>query len=87
MATYAVTIPSDQQQELEVLAARESCSPENLLNRAIGGFIAREKYLQDGDEAYDHYRSTGLHLTHDEVDEWLEKLENGQTAELPECHT
>jgi hypothetical protein len=37
-------------------------------------------------EAQEHYRSTGLHLTHEEVEAWLAKRESGENACLPECH-
>lgn len=32
------------------------------------------------------YRKTGLHITHDELKNWLKDLENGQVRTLPECH-
>jgi predicted transcriptional regulator len=38
-------------------------------------------------EAWAHYQATGLHLTAKEADAWLAKLEAGEEAECPECHT
>jgi predicted transcriptional regulator len=36
--------------------------------------------------AWNHYQATGLHLTAEEADAWLAKLEAGENAETPECH-
>jgi predicted transcriptional regulator len=46
----------------------------------------REAFMQDAQRAWDTYRQTGLHLTADEADAWLVKLEAGEDAELPRCH-
>jgi predicted transcriptional regulator len=61
---------------------------DDALNRAFDSYpvITREQYLREGEEAYQHYKQTGLHLTHEEVDAWLEKLERGEDASLPPCH-
>lgn len=52
-----------------------------------GPVLTREQPLTGAEEAEREYRRTGLHLRHDEVDAWLGKLEAGEDAELPECHT
>lgn len=46
----------------------------------------REAFRQAGIRAWDEYQATGLHLTQEEADAWLAKLEAGQDAEPPECH-
>jgi predicted transcriptional regulator len=52
-----------------------------------GPTITREQFLAEVQESADEYQRTGLHLTHEEVDAWLEKLQRGEDAQLPECHT
>ncbi len=47
----------------------------------------REHERQNTLDAWNHYQCTGLHLTTDEADAWLAKLEAGEDAEIPECHT
>ena len=47
----------------------------------------RELFRLETLAAMEHYKKTGLHLTEDEVDTWLAKLEAGEDAPLPECHT
>jgi hypothetical protein len=36
---------------------------------------------------WEHYRTTGLHITGDEVDAWLRQLESGESVEPPALHT
>ena len=37
-------------------------------------------------QAWQEYQATGKHVTHDEADAWLAKLETGEEAAAPECH-
>lgn len=43
----------------------------------------REAYRQDAVRAWEDYQRIGLHLTVEEADAWLAKLEAGEDAELP----
>ncbi len=45
-----------------------------------------DQLRQDTLAAWNDYRETGLHLTEEEADAWLEKLEAGEGVEAPECH-
>ena len=57
---------------------------------AIGEYVEREEkreaFRQEGIRAWEEYQATGLHVTHDETDAWLAKLEQGQDVEPPACH-
>ena len=37
-------------------------------------------------DAWNEYQATGLHVTQDEADAWLARLEAGKDAEPPACH-
>lgn len=37
-------------------------------------------------EAWAEYQATGLHLTFEEADAWLARLEQGEDTEPPQCH-
>jgi hypothetical protein len=41
--------------------------------------------LQDAILAWNEYQATGLHVTQDEADAWLAKLEAGHDVALPVC--
>lgn len=48
--------------------------------------VIHAKWIQAGDEALKHFNETGLHLTGEEVDAWLAKLEAGLEENPPPCH-
>ena len=45
-----------------------------------------EAFRQDGIRAWNDYQATASHITLEEADAWLGKLEAGQDVEPPECH-
>ena len=61
-----------------------------IMREAIAQYVdqeeKREAFKQDALHAWEHYQRTGLHLTFEEADAWLAKLEAGDDTELPECH-
>lgn len=46
----------------------------------------REQFRQAGLAAWAAYQGTGLHVTAQEADAWLARLEGGKDAGEPECH-
>jgi predicted transcriptional regulator len=46
-----------------------------------------EQFRQVALTAWREFQATGLHATYEEVDVWLARLEAGEKAEAPECHT
>jgi len=72
------------------LASQRRRSPHWIMLEAIQQYVEREEkreaFKQDALRAWEGYQRTGLHLTLEEVDAWLAKLEAGEDAELPECH-
>ncbi|MDF0546467.1 CopG family ribbon-helix-helix protein [Sphingobium sp. H39-3-25] len=61
-----------------------------IMREAIAQYVEREEkretFRQDAIQAWDEYQQTGLHLTLEEADAWLAKLEAGEDAEPPKCH-
>jgi predicted transcriptional regulator len=45
----------------------------------------REQFRQGALTAWAHYQTTGLHVTAEEADAWLAKLEAGKDAVPPKC--
>jgi len=46
----------------------------------------REQFRQDALATWTHYQTTGRHLTAEEADAWLAKLEAGKDTAPPKCH-
>ena len=50
------------------------------------GEKAQELFRQETLIAWRTFQATGLHLTADEADAWMSKLEQGEDIELPAAH-
>jgi predicted transcriptional regulator len=85
-----IKLDADTKERMKRLAEARHRTPHWLILDAIRQYVDREEkreaFRQDGIRAWDEYQATGLHVTQDEADAWLGKLEAGQDAEPPECH-
>ena len=90
MAT-SVKLNDDMKKRVQHLADAKHRSAHWIMRRAIEDYVEREEkreaVKQDALHAWEDFQRNGLHLTHAEADEWLSKLESGDDAELPTCHT
>ena len=86
----AIKIDADIKERVRRLAETRHRSPHWLMRQAVNQYVEREEkrdaFRQDAIAAWDAYQATGLHLTLEEGDVWLTKLEAGQDVEPPECH-
>ncbi len=89
--TTSLKLDAEIKGRLRRLAAIQQRTPHWLMKHAIEQYVDREEkrdlFRREAVDAYEHFQRTGLHLTGEEVDAWLEKLANGEGAEMPECHT
>lgn len=87
----SLKIDSDLKNRIQQLASQRRRSAHWIMLEAIQQYVDREEkheaFKREALEAWDEYQRTGLHLTGQEVDEWLAKLEKGEDSEIPECHT
>ena len=88
----STTLKVDQatKDRVKRLAEARHRTPHRVMLDAISEYVEREEkreaFRQDGIRAWEAYQTTGLHVTHDEADAWLAKLEQGQDVEPPACH-
>lgn len=86
----SVKLDPDMRARLERLAESRRRTPHWMLRDAIAQYVVREEkreaFRQDTLKAWEEYQATGLHVTADEADAWLESLEEGNDIEPPECH-
>ena len=72
------------------LALKRRRSPNGLMRDAVHRSIereeAREAYLRRGEDAWRHFRDTGLHATGQEVADWISTWGTEDEAPLPKCH-
>jgi predicted transcriptional regulator len=89
-STTSLKLDTKLKKRVQRLAAARRRSPHWLMREAVEQYVSREEkreqLRQDALAAWNHYQTTGLHLTEEEADSWLAKLEAGEKAEAPECH-
>ena len=86
----AIKIEADIKERVQRLATARNRTPHWLMREAISQYVDREEkreaFRQDAINAWNDYHATGLHVTLDEADAWLAKLEAGKDVEPPACH-
>ncbi|MFC3853054.1 CopG family ribbon-helix-helix protein [Salinispirillum marinum] len=89
MAT-SVKLDDDLRNRVQHLAEVRQRSSHWIMREAIRDYVEREEkreaFKDDALQAWKAYQENGLHLTLEEADEWLAKLEAGVDAEMPKCH-
>jgi predicted transcriptional regulator len=88
--TTSLKLDADLKERVQRLASARKRSAHWIMREAVEEYVGREEkrehLKQDALAAWARYQQTGLHVTGEEADEWLAKLEKGEEAEAPECH-
>ena len=84
MAT-SVKLDDDLKNRIQRLADARHRSAHWIMREAICDYVEREEkreaFKQDALHTWEAYQENGLHLTLEEADAWLAKLEAGEDAE------
>jgi predicted transcriptional regulator len=88
--TISVKLDQETRARIEHLAESRRRTAHWIMREAITQYVEREEkreaFRQDTLKAWEAYRTTGLHVTAEEADVWLSRLEQGDDIEPPECH-
>ncbi len=88
--TTSLKLDSELKNRVQRLAASRRRSAHWVMREAVEQYVTREEkreqLRQDALSAWSHYQATGLHVSAEEADAWLARLESGEDAEAPECH-
>jgi predicted transcriptional regulator len=86
----SIKLDTDLKDRLGHLAESRQRSAHWLMREAIREYVEREENREarrcDAIQAWNSYQATGRHLTLEEADAWLARLEAGQEVAPPECH-
>lgn len=84
-------LADDVERRLARASERTGKSPERLIEASLSYFLDQietdDEIRADTQESLRDYDETGLHLTNEEVMEWLERRANGEDLPLPKPHT
>jgi predicted transcriptional regulator len=90
VATTSLKIDSELKERVRQLASARRRSAHWIMREAVEQYVSREEkreqFRADALAASSEYQATGLHVTAEEADAWLAKLEAGEAAEAPSCH-
>lgn len=89
-STTSLKLDARMKARVKRLATARRRTPHWIMREAVEQYVTREEkreqFRQDALAAWNHYQSSGLHLTAEEADAWLAKLEAGKKVKTPECH-
>ncbi len=89
MAT-SVKLDDELKSRIQHLADVRQRSAHWIMREAIRDYVEREEkrelIKEDALRAWQTYQENGLHMTLEEADTWLARLEAGEDVELPDCH-
>lgn len=89
MAT-SLKLDADLKTRVQRLAASRHRSPHWLMCNAIRQYVEHEekqaRFIEEALAAWHHYQETGLHLTGEEVQQWLSTWGSEDEQEQPPCH-
>lgn len=84
----AIKLDVDTKARFKRLGEARQRAPHFLMREAINQYIDREEkresFKQEALAAWEHYQTTGLHLTMQDMDTWMDKLDAGQDVAPPE---
>jgi predicted transcriptional regulator len=88
--TTSLKLDVEMHERVQRLAAIRRRSPHCVMREAIAQYVAREErreqFRMDAKAAWAEYQATGLHVTAEEADAWLARLEAGEDVDPPICH-
>jgi predicted transcriptional regulator len=89
-ATTSVKLSPKTKARIKKLAQMQRRSSHWVMREAIEQYVQREerqeKLRRDLVAAWEDYKTTGLHITGEEADAWLERLEKGEKVGTPKPH-
>ncbi|MGK9453048.1 CopG family ribbon-helix-helix protein [Acidithiobacillus caldus] len=88
--TVSIKLHPDTKARLRHLAQNKRRTAHWIMREAIQEYLDREEkkeaFRQDTIKAWEEYRSTGLHVTAEEVDTWMASWGTDQELPAPQCH-
>jgi predicted transcriptional regulator len=90
LSTTTLKLDRGVKERMQRIASARRRSPHWIMLEAVEQYLEREEkreqLRQDALAAWADYETTGRHLTAEEADAWLAKLEAGKRAAIPKCH-
>jgi predicted transcriptional regulator len=87
----SVKLDDGMKDRIKDLAEAKKRSAHWIMKEAISEYVTREEkrqsFIQEALDSWKEYQETGLHLTGEEMFEWLRTWGTDKETKSPECHT
>ena len=88
--TVSVKLDQSDRDRINLLASAKKRTAHYLMKEAIHEYIEREEtrlnFIRAGEESAREFQATGLHITLDEFDSWVDAIQTDINAPMPVCH-
>ncbi|MER2520305.1 MAG: CopG family ribbon-helix-helix protein [Bdellovibrionales bacterium] len=89
--TMGVKLDEEMRERLKVVGAALRRTPHWLMREAISQYLTREedklRKAQETLESWEHYKATGLHVTHEDMAAWLSTWGTDKEGLCPKSRT
>ena len=89
--TVSIKLDPSDRERIALLASTKKRSAHYLMKEAIREYIQREEsrlnFIRAAEAASLEFKESGLHVTHDELDSWMETWGTENEQPMPACHT
>ncbi|HWA17581.1 MAG TPA: CopG family transcriptional regulator [Devosia sp.] len=86
----SIKLADGLRERVQAIAQRKKRSANALMNEAIAAYVRREEseeeFNTEARRRVREYEETGLHVTHDEAMEWLQRRARGEKISPPKAH-
>jgi len=90
-STTSLKLDPTMKERIQRLAEARRRTSHWIMREAIDEYVSkqekREQFRLDTLASWEHYETTGLHVTDKEMDQWAAKLKKGIKAPPLKCHT
>ena len=89
-ANLSLKLDIADRDRLRSLADYKNRTPHFIMKEAVQKYLAEEeaqqRFVEAAKASRDHYKKTGLHITHDEFSHWVDALQTNPNAAPPTSH-
>lgn len=86
----SIKLDDSMRNRIQALAADRQRTPHWIMKEAIRQYVeteeAKASLEKEALQSWQHFQETGLHLTGDEVQDWLKSWGTEQETDAPQCH-
>jgi len=91
IGTVTVKLAPSDRDRIASLATIKKRTPHYLMKEAILEYVQREEsrqnFINAAETSFEHFKETGLHITLDEFNAWVDDVQKTPDVPIAACHT